>query len=248
MRDAVEFRGLLAVIGLDEVGHVALGELVWLPAPTVSCFEESLTSTTSPTFSLKLEILTRRPFTLTWPWLMNWRAANMVATNFAPIHHVSSRPPTGRSGSHRNRPSCGSLRHRCRGNGVRNIGVITFKLLLGAQLHARSRESLPLRRWPCWPGRIHACSRGSSGGPRYSGHDGDRFLYLALTALCHRVSLLHSHRDCDGVLIARFRRRRPSLCAGNFPVPTGPALLSVEVDHGSRNATRAETGPRAGVS
>ena len=31
----------------------------------------------------RLGIVTRRPFTLTWPWLTNCRAAKMVGTNFA---------------------------------------------------------------------------------------------------------------------------------------------------------------------
>jgi hypothetical protein len=41
-------------------------------------------------------------------------------------------------------------------------------------------------------------------------------------------------------------RKRALLCAGNFPEPTGPALKLERMDHGSRNATRAEIGPRAG--
>ncbi len=28
-------------------------------------------------------MVTRLPFTLMWPWLMNWRAANTVGTNLA---------------------------------------------------------------------------------------------------------------------------------------------------------------------
>jgi hypothetical protein len=40
-------------------------------------------------------------------------------------------------------------------------------------------------------------------------------------------------------------RKRALLCTGNFPEPTGP-FPSREEGHGSRNATRAENGPRAG--
>ncbi len=36
-------------------------------------------------------------------------------------------------------------------------------------------DILPLRRWPCWPGRIRACSPGTSDGPRCSRPCGDRF-------------------------------------------------------------------------
>ncbi len=45
-----------------------------------------------------------------------------------------------------------------------DIGVIALQLLLGAELNAEIRQ-LARARWPCWPGRIRACSRGFSGGP-----------------------------------------------------------------------------------
>ena len=40
-------------------------------------------SITSPTFTWNEAMLTRRPLTEMWPWLMNWRAANTVDTNLA---------------------------------------------------------------------------------------------------------------------------------------------------------------------
>ena len=82
LRYAAELCRHLRVVDIDVIGHVAFAE--------PGRFEHRrkllrlvLHLDLVPGLERKLAIVTRLPFTLTWPWLTNWRAANTVGTNLA---------------------------------------------------------------------------------------------------------------------------------------------------------------------
>src|ERR1700709_2785950 len=102
-----------------------------------------------------------------------------------------------------------------RGFELLTLTVLSFCL---ARSCTPKSESLPLRRWPCWPGPYSRLLTGLLGRPQIFWPIRRSILYCASLRLVIASSLLHSHGDCDGVLIARNLRRRALLCAGKFPV------------------------------
>ncbi|OIQ65882.1 hypothetical protein GALL_525560 [mine drainage metagenome] len=115
-----------------------------------------------------------------------------------------------------------------------DVGVITLELLLGAQLHAEVGElafaALAVLAGAVFPA-VHGALRAAPDILAHTAID----LVFRLTALCHRVLFVKFE----------FEETRPPVHR-DFPVPTGPAPKHEGKDHGSRNASRAETGPRAG--
>src|SRR6185295_10269470 len=94
-------------------------------------------------------------------------------------------------------------------------------------------DSLPLRRWPCWPGPYSRRFTGLFGRPQIFWPIRRSILYFASLRFVIASSALG----------LSFEETRPPVhrhCRGRQV-----RLESFGEDHGSRNATRAETGPRA---
>src|SRR4029079_12465223 len=94
-------------------------------------------------------------------------------------------------------------------------------------------ESLPLRRWPCWPGPYSRRFTGLLGRPQIFWPIRRSILYFASLRLVIASS--------DGL---RFEETRPPV-RRELPGADRSIRQSVRADRGSRNAPRAETGPRA---
>src|SRR5207248_2747287 len=109
----------------------------------------------------------------------------------------------------------------------------------------RSPRVCPCAAGRAVPGRIPGDSRGSSGGPRCSGPCGDLTCISPRYALSSRPLLRRA-----GLWVLRlwskFEETRPPVLRTIRPMPTGPPQKPDEVNRGSRNATRAKAGPRAG--
>src|ERR1700681_3244132 len=115
-----------------------------------------------------------------------------------------------------------------------DVGVITLQLLLGAQLHAEVGE-LALAALAVLAGAIFpAVHRALRAAPDILAHTAIDLVFR-LTALSHRV--LFAYLSVE--------ETRPPV-RREFPGADRPNPQSLGADHGSRNAPRAENGPRAG--
>src|ERR1700761_9694376 len=97
-------------------------------------------------------------------------------------------------------------------------------------------DSLPLRRWPCCPGPYSRLLTGLFGRPQIFWPIRRSILYFASLRFVIASSLKLG------------LRKRALLCSRDFVLDADRSEpLKLEgTDHGSRNATRAEIGPRAG--
>src|ERR1700709_69862 len=119
-----------------------------------------------------------------------------------------------------------------RGFELLTLTVLSFCL---ARSCTPKSESLPLRRWPCWPGPYSRRFTGLFGRPQIFWPIRRSILYFASLRLVI-ASSLH-------ILVLR---KRALLWPGISRVPKGPTQKLEGTDPGSRTATRAENGPRAG--
>src|SRR6476660_3326812 len=116
-----------------------------------------------------------------------------------------------------------------------DVGVITFELLLGAELAAEVGE-LALAALAVLAGAVFPAVHGAlRAAPDILAHTAIDLVFR-LTALCHRVLFSSSG----------FEETRPPVRRGNSRRRQVRPLKLEGMDHGSRNASRAETGPRAG--
>ena len=181
---------------------------------------------------------------------MNWRAANIGGHEFGAIDHrveVGARQQA-------DQVFAGVALHPAGFDvdavelAFADVGVVALQLLLGAQLHAEVGE-LALAALAVLAGAVFSLVHGALRAAPDILADTAIDLVFRLTALSHRVLLmLHSHRGGGGVLdFQSLRGDAPSCARREFPGADRPSPYSLKgPGHGSRNASRAETGPRAG--
>ena len=172
-------------------------------------------------------MLTRLPFTVTWPWFTNWRAANDGR------HELRAVDDRVEAALQQADQVLAGVAAQPLGLGVDaaelllgQVAVVALELLLGAQLRAEVADSLPLRRWPCWPGPYSRRFTGDFGRPQMFSPMRRSILYFAVVRLVTWMVLSSSQY-----------RRRP-------PLPGRPGRQASPCGVHERQSPAAPTGPR----